>query len=42
MMLKQKWIQGAHFWESGLKIMERMLPGLLDEMVSKWMDSYFR
>lgn len=42
MMLKQKWIQGKHFWESGLKIMERMLPGLLDEMISKWMDSYFR
>lgn len=42
MMLKQKWIQGAHFWESGLKIMEKMLPGLLDEIISKWMDNYFK
>lgn len=42
MMLKQKWVQGAHFWESGLKIIERMLPGLLEKKVADWMESYFR
>lgn len=41
-MLKQKWVQGAHFWESGLKIIERMLPGLLEKKVAEWMESYFR
>ena len=42
MMIKQKWVQGAHFWESGLKIIERMLPGLLEKKVADWMESYFR
>ncbi len=27
---KQKWIEGRHFWESGIKIMEKMIPGLLE------------
>lgn len=42
MMLKQKWVQGTHFWESGLKIIEKMLPELLEKKVSEWMESYFR
>lgn len=42
MMLKQKWVKGKHFWQSGIKILERLLPELLEEMVSRWMDSYFR
>ncbi|MGN1480752.1 HK97 gp10 family phage protein [Porcipelethomonas sp.] len=42
MMLKQKWVEGRHFWESGIKIMEKMIPGLLDAKVQQWMESYFR
>jgi hypothetical protein len=41
MMLKQKWIEGRHFWESGIKIMEKMIPGLLEAKVQQWMDNYF-
>ena len=42
MVLKQQWVKGKHYWESGIKILERLFPLLLEEMVSKWMDSYFR
>lgn len=41
MMLKQKWIEGRHFWESGIKIMEKMIPGLLEAKVQQWIDNYF-
>ena len=41
MMLKQKWVEGRHFWESGIKIMEKMIPGLLEAKVQQWMDNYF-
>lgn len=41
MMLKQKWVEGRHFWESGIKIMEKMIPGLLEAKIQQWMDNYF-
>ena len=42
MVLKQKWIEGRHYWEGGLRIIEAMLPTFLDNAVQKWMDNYFR
>lgn len=41
MMLKQKWVEGRHFWESGIKIMEKMIPGLLEAKIQQWMDNCF-
>ena len=41
MVLKQKWIPGAHYWESGLHIIERMYPHLLDAKLQQWLDRYF-
>lgn len=41
MMLKQKWVEGAHYWESGLKIMEAMLPGILERKLQEWINIYF-
>ena len=41
MMLKQKWVEGRHFWESGIKIIEKMLPGVLEKRIQQWMESYF-
>ena len=40
MLLHQKWIEGRHFWEAAIRIMERMLPGLLDAKISEWMHGY--
>lgn len=41
MLLKQHWVQGAHFWESALRIVERVFPGLLERKLQAWIDRYF-
>ncbi|MDD3029766.1 MAG: HK97 gp10 family phage protein [Alphaproteobacteria bacterium] len=41
MMLKQQWVEGYHYWESALNIMERMIPKLLDAKLQSWLDEYF-
>lgn len=41
MLLKQKWVSGAHYWESALRIMEKMLPGMMDKAMQDWIDRYF-
>lgn len=42
MVLKQKWVEGAHFWESALRILEALYPALLDAKLQEWLDSYFK
>lgn len=41
MLLKQHWVQGKHFWESALRIIEKMFPELLDRKMQEWIDRYF-
>ena len=41
MALKQKWNPGTHYWESALRILDAMLPGLLDQKLQDWIDKYF-
>ena len=41
MVLKQQWVEGNPYWESALRILEKMLPGLLDEKMQEWIDEYF-
>ncbi len=41
MVLKQRWVEGKHYWESALRIIERMYPKLLEEKLQQWIDSYF-
>ncbi len=41
MVLKQQWVEGYHYWESGLNIIEKMLPKLLDAKLQDWLDEYF-
>lgn len=41
MMLKQKWVEGKHFWESGIKIIDKIMPQLLEAKLQQWLDSYF-
>lgn len=40
-MLKQRRIKGKRFWEKGISIIEKMLPGLMERKVQQWFDSYF-
>ncbi|MEG1894639.1 MAG: HK97 gp10 family phage protein [Oscillospiraceae bacterium] len=41
MVLKQKWIEGSHYWESALRILERIYPEILEKKLQEWLDSYF-
>lgn len=41
MMLKQQWVEGRHYWESAIQIMEQMLPGMMEKLVDKWMSKEF-
>jgi hypothetical protein len=41
MLLVQKWVEGKHFYESGLKILDKIYPKLLDRKLQEWIDSYF-
>ena len=41
MMLKQKWVGGAHYFDSALRILERLIPDLWESKAQEWMDRYF-
>jgi hypothetical protein len=41
MALKQHWVEGAHYWESGLRILEQIYPKLLEAKLQEWLDEYF-
>ena len=41
MMLKQKFVKGKHYWESGIRIMEKILPGVIEAKMQEWLGSYF-
>lgn len=41
MVLKMHWVQGKFYWESALRIMEKMYPKLLDAKVQQWLNKYF-
>lgn len=42
MVLRQQWIEGSHYWEAALKILEHIYPKLLAKKVDDWMKQYFR
>lgn len=41
MVLKQKWVEGAHYFDSAVRILERMFPTILEAKLQQWLDSYF-
>lgn len=42
MILKQKWVKGNPYFDSGLKIIEKMLPNYLDALMEQWIENYFK
>lgn len=40
MLLRQKWIEGRHYWEGAIRIMEKMLPGLMEAKITDWLQDY--
>jgi len=41
MMLKQHWVEGKHYWDSALRILNQIYPELLEKKLQEWLDSYF-
>ena len=41
MVLKQDWVEGKHYFESALRILNRLYPELLDRKLQEWLDRYF-
>lgn len=41
MMLTAKRIEGKHYWESGIEILEKMIPEFLERKLQEWLDKYF-
>lgn len=41
MVLTQKWVEGKHYFDSAVRIINRMLPELLDRKLQQWLDKYF-
>lgn len=42
MLLRQKWVEGRHFWEAAIRTMEKMLPGIMEAKISEWLHGYLR
>lgn len=41
MMLKQQWVPGKPFFDSAVRIFDKMLPTLVEAKLQQWIDSYF-
>jgi hypothetical protein len=41
MVLKQHWVEGKPYWESALRILDKMMPELLEAKLQEWLDEYF-
>ena len=41
MVLKQHWVEGKHYFDAALHVMEKMLPGLAERKLQEWMSNHF-
>ncbi len=41
MVLKKNWVEGKHYWESALRILDKLCPEFLDKKLQEWLDRYF-
>lgn len=41
MLLRCHFVEGRHYWENALKILDEMLPDFLDAKLQDWLDRYF-
>ena len=39
--LTQYWVEGKHYWESALRILDKIYPEFLETRLQDWLDSYF-
>lgn len=41
MLLRQKWVEGTHYFDSAIRLIEQMIPGIVDAKLQQWLESYF-
>lgn len=41
MLLKQKWIEGSHYFDDAIRLMERMAPQFMEQKMQQWIAQYF-
>ena len=41
MLLKQHWVEGALYFDSALRILNEIMPQVLDAKLQAWLDDYF-
>lgn len=41
MLLKQKWIEGSHYFDDAIRLMERMAPEFMERKMQQWLEQYF-
>ncbi len=41
MVLKQKWVPGKHYFDSAVRILEKIFPNVLEAKLQQWLNSYF-
>lgn len=41
MLLKQKWIEGSHYFDDAIRLMERMAPQFMERKIEQWLGQFF-
>lgn len=41
MVLKAKWVDGKHYYDGALHIMEKLYPEMLERKLQEWINNYF-
>jgi len=42
MVLKQRWVEGSHYWEAAIRIFERIFQKSVERKMEEWRDTFFR
>ena len=40
-LLKQKWIEGSHYFDDAIRLMERMAPQFMERKMEQWLGQFF-
>lgn len=41
MLLKQNWIEGSHYFDDAIRLMERMIPHFMEQKMEQWLEQFF-
>lgn len=41
MLLKQKWIEGSHYFDDAIRLMGRMAPQFMERKIEQWLGQFF-